>query len=158
MVPTHHGATADKATVLRGSRYHLAIENSQHPGYWTEKFADPTLMANFVFYQGDPSIAQSFDRGAFELIDCFDMDGSYRRISENMLADAWTRSVESREHNRSVVLNRHSFHRALDRKIQKMVFERTKPKKIVVPSQHPVYRWKRVVDPLYRFVRRASGN
>ena len=91
---------ADKADVLGASRYHLAIENSQHSGYWTEKLSDPILMSNFVFYQGDPDVGAMFDTTAIAKIDCWDMDGSYRRISDIMAADPWTSSFEARENNR----------------------------------------------------------
>ena len=143
---------ADKADVLGASRYHLAIENSQHPGYWTEKLSDPILMSNFVFYHGDPDVGATFDTTAIEKIDCRDMDGSYRRISDIMAADAWTSSFEARENNRRALLERHSFHRVLDRVIGDESFERVIPRRTVIPAQHPNSRWKRLVDPVYRFV------
>lgn len=144
---------ADKADVLGVSRYHLAIENSQHPGYWTEKLADPILMSNFVFYQGAPDVGATFDTTGIEQIDCWDMDGSYRRISDIMAANAWTSSFEARESNRRVLLEHHSFHRVLDRLIGDESFERVSPRKSIVPAQHPSPRWKRVIDPLYRIAR-----
>jgi hypothetical protein len=146
---------ADKADVLGTSRYHLAIENSQHPGYWTEKLSDPILMSNFVFYQGDPDVGATFDTTAIEKIDCWDVDGSYRRISDIMAADAWTSSLEARENNCRALLERHSFHRVLDRVIGDQSFESVSPRRTVIPAQHPAPRWKRVIDPLYRMVRRA---
>ena len=143
----------DKADVLGASRYHLAIENSQHPGYWTEKLSDPILMSNLVFYQGDPDVGTTFDTTAIQQIDCWDLDGSYRRISDIMAADAWTSSFESRESNRRALLEHHSFHRVLDRVIGDESFERVSPRRTVIPAQHPAPRWKRVIDPLYRIVR-----
>lgn len=144
---------ADKADVLGVSRYHLAIENSQHPGYWTEKLSDPILMSNFVFYQGAPDVGATFGTTGIEQIDCWDMDGSYRRISDIMAANAWTSSFEARESNRRVLLEHHSFHRVLDRLIGDESFERVSPRKSIVPAQHPAPRWKRVIDPLYRIAR-----
>jgi hypothetical protein len=146
---------ADKADVLGTSRYHLAIENSQHPGYWTEKLSDPILMSNFVFYQGDPHVGATFDATAIEQIDCFDMDGSYRRISDIMAANAWVSSLESRESNRRALLERHSFHRMLEQIIRDESFEKTGTSRTVVPPQHPAPRWKRLINPLYRIVRAA---
>jgi len=146
---------ADKADVLRSSRYHLAIENSQHPGYWTEKLSDPILMSNFVFYQGAPDVGDALDTKGIEQIDCWDMDGSYRRISEIMAADLWKSSLEARENNRRALLEKHSFHRVLDRVIGDESFERVRARRTVIPAQHPAPRWKRVVDPLYRIVRGA---
>lgn len=144
---------ADKADVLGVSRYHLAIENSQHPGYWTEKLSDPILMSNFVFYQGAPDVGATFDTTGIEQIDCWDMDGSYRRILDIMAANAWTSSFEARESNRRVLLEHHSFHRVLDRVIGDESFERVSPRRTVIPAQHPSPRWKRVIDPLYRILR-----
>jgi hypothetical protein len=146
---------ADKADVLGTSRYHLAIENSQHPGYWTEKLSDPILMSNFLFYQGDPHVGATFDATAIEQIDCFDMDGSYRRISDIMAANAWVSSLESRESNRRALLERHSFHRMLEQIIRDESFEKTGTSRTVVPPQHPAPRWRRVINPLYRIVRAA---
>jgi len=144
---------ADKADVLGASRYHLAIENSQHSGYWTEKLSDSILMSNFVFYQGDPDVGATFDTTAIEKIDCWDLDGSYRRISDIMAADAWTSSLEARENNRRALLEKHSFHRVLDRVIGHESFERVSPRRTVIPAQHPAPRWKRLIDPLYRIAR-----
>lgn len=143
----------DKADVLGSSRYHLAIENSQHPGYWTEKLSDPILMSNFVFYQGDPVLEKSFDSAAIQGIDCFDLDGSYRTISESMDAGVWTSSVEARENNRRTLLDRLSFHRVLDRIIGDEALGKLGKKKTIIPAQHPVPLWKQLSDPLYKVAR-----
>ena len=144
---------ADKADVLGVSRYHLAVENSQHSGYWTEKLSDPILMSNFVFYQGDPDVGATFDATAIRKVDCWDLDGSYGRISDIMAADEWTSSLEARENNRRALLERHSFHRVLDRVIGDESFERVSPRRTVIPAQHPAPRWKKIIDPLYRIAR-----
>ena len=147
----------DKADVLRSSRYHLAIENSQHPGYWTEKLSDPILMSNFVIYQGDPVLEKSFDSAAIQRIDCFDLDSSYRTISESMDADAWTSSVEARENNRRTLLDRLSFHRVLDGIIGDGPFVKLGKQKTIIPAQHPVPLWKQLSDPLYKVARNTLG-
>ena len=149
--------TPDKADVLTSSRYHLAIENSQHPGYWTEKLSDPLLMSNFVFYQGDPVLEKSFDSAAIQRIDCFDLDSSYRTISESMDADAWTSSVEARENNRRTLLDRLSFHRVLDGIIGDGPFGKLGKQKTIIPAQHPVPLWKQLSDPLYKVARNTLG-
>lgn len=148
---------SDKSDVLRASRYHLAIENSQHPGYWTEKLADPLLMSNFVFYQGDPVIEELFDIATIRQIDCFDMDRSYREISENMDADAWASAADARETNRRILLELLSFHRVLDNFLAENTFETVGVRNTVIPAQNPVPRWKRLTDPIYKFVRTALG-
>lgn len=139
----------DKADVLASSRYHLAIENSQHPGYWTEKLSDPILMSNFVFYQGDPVINKSFDVDAITEINCFDMEGSYRSISETIGSESWAFSAEAREKNRRVLLEDMSFHRVIDRVICEDSFRGVRAQKSSLPPHHPVPRWKPAMDVLY---------
>ena len=143
----------DKADVLGFSRYHLAIENSQHPRYWTEKLSDPILMSNFVFYQGDPVIEESFDIAPIQQIDCFQLDSSYRTISENMDADAWTSSAEVREKNRRRLLDRLSLHRVLDRIIDAESFEKAGTRRTLLPAQHSTPLWRRLSNPIYRLAR-----
>lgn len=143
----------DKADVLGISRYHLAIENSQHSGYWTEKLSDPMLMSNFVFYQGDPEVGEIFDDSAIEPIDCWDVEASYRRISDIMASDAWNLSSESREKNLRLLLGRHSFHRVLDPIITKEELAETTYRTTVLPAQHSTPRRKKVLDRLYRVAR-----
>ena len=144
----------DKADVLKSSRYHLAVENSQHPGYWTEKLSDPLLMANYVFYQGDPHVGKIFDEDAIAVIDSYDVDGSYRVISERMASGAWGLSSEAREKNLRILLERESFHRVIDRVVSEMRHDAQKARKTVVPAQHSKPLWKTVIDPMYRLTRR----
>lgn len=147
----------DKSEVLSSSRYHLAIENSQHPGYWTEKLSDPLLMSNFVFYQGDPALEESFDIAAIDQIDCYDLDRTYGKICDSMAADAWTSAAEIRESNRRILLDRLSFHRVLDSFLLEEAFETVGTRKTVIPAQHPTPGWRQLTDPLYKVFRVIFG-
>ena len=51
---------SDKVSALRSSPFHLSIENTVLPGYWTEKLADPLLCGTRPIYIGDPFIANKF--------------------------------------------------------------------------------------------------
>ena len=50
----------DKSEVLAKSDIHVAMENSSHENYWTEKLADPILARNFVFYYGAKTLPAKF--------------------------------------------------------------------------------------------------
>jgi len=50
----------DKRDGLVHYKYHIAIENSIYPHYWTEKLSDPLLARCIVFYAGASEIGQYF--------------------------------------------------------------------------------------------------
>jgi len=58
----------DKFTILSNSTHHIAIENSSHKDYWTEKMADSLLSLNFTFYCGAPNLNEYFDDSIFQEI------------------------------------------------------------------------------------------
>lgn len=58
----------DKFSILRHSTHHIAIENSIHNDYWTEKLADSILALNFTFYAGAPNLEEYFDKATFQPI------------------------------------------------------------------------------------------
>ena len=57
-----HGfrSISDKFEVLSRSSHHLALENSLHKGYWTEKLADSILSLNRTYYVGASDIHSFF--------------------------------------------------------------------------------------------------
>ena len=59
----------DKMDVLRPYKYHIAIENSSEPYYWTEKISDCYLAGTFPIYHGCTRLGEYFSREAFEPID-----------------------------------------------------------------------------------------
>ena len=59
----------DKYEVLAPYKYHIVIENSSEPYYWTEKLGDCYLAESFPFYHGCTNVGDYFPREAFESID-----------------------------------------------------------------------------------------
>ena len=55
------GRVADKQAFLGECRFTIAFENESHPGYTTEKVAEPMLVNSLPIYQGDPLIGNDFD-------------------------------------------------------------------------------------------------
>jgi len=54
------GRVADKQAFLGECRFTIAFENESHPGYTTEKVAEPMLVNSLPIYQGDPLIGNAF--------------------------------------------------------------------------------------------------
>lgn len=141
---------ADKASVLSRFRYHLAVENSVHPRYWTEKLADPVLLRNFVFYGGSPSYRDDLGAPGISLIDPFNPEACYRSVCEAMESDFHGKNSEGLTANRDCVLNEMSFHRQLSAILLKWEPRAARTARTVIPAQHPNPGWKRFTDPLYR--------
>jgi hypothetical protein len=59
------GRVADKQAFLAECRFTIAFENESHPGYTTEKVAEPMLVNSLPIYQGDPLIGNDFDTRSF---------------------------------------------------------------------------------------------
>jgi len=140
----------DKADVLGTSRYHLAIENSSHPGYWTEKLADPILMDNVTFYGGHSTAWDYFKGESVVGIDPWNPEETYRTISEALNDRTWEASREARTANRRALLDTYSFHRVLSSFLSTKSWEPSRGKRISIPAQHPKSRLKKFTDPIYR--------
>jgi alpha(1,3/1,4) fucosyltransferase len=56
---------ARKRRYMEQFRFSLALENSTHPGYVTEKIADALIARTIPIYWGDPRIADEFNPEAF---------------------------------------------------------------------------------------------
>ena len=147
---------SDKAEVLKVSRYHLAVENSVHNNYWTEKLADPVLMNNVVFYGGHSSARERFDPRSVIAIDPYDLTGTYDIIARSLAEDLWSKTEAARDSNRRKLLDSLSFHRSLLGFIEAHDFHPSHGSKFSVPPQHPKSLVKKFIDPLYRILPSAG--
>ncbi len=82
----------DKADILLKSQYHLALENSSHNGYWTEKFVDPLICGAQIIYAGDKKLSDLFK--SYIPIDLDDFDVAKGAIVDAINARTWeTRAI-----------------------------------------------------------------
>ena len=59
------GRVADKQAFLAECRFTIAFENESHPGYTSEKVAEPMLTDTIPIYWGDPLVGNDFDTRSF---------------------------------------------------------------------------------------------
>jgi hypothetical protein len=85
----------DKADAVRPYKYHITIENSISPHYWSEKLADAYLEGAFPLYSGCPNLDQYFSPDAFRLIDIEDLDSTVATIRQCIEEDLYSRSTEA---------------------------------------------------------------
>lgn len=72
----------DKMDAILPYRFHLALENSELPHYWTEKLADAYLGWAFPLYVGCPNLSDYFSPDAFSRLDPRDADSTADRIEK----------------------------------------------------------------------------
>lgn len=145
-----HFPVDDKAAVLSQHRYHLAVENSAHRGYWTEKLADPILMGCFVFYGGHSSISEVFSQEGLRLIDPLYPEQVYREMCIALDRGLWSASEEGIAENRQLVLNHAGLHSQVLAAIGTLDNAIEAERSLRIPAHHPVSKWKKIVDPLYQ--------
>jgi hypothetical protein len=67
---------------LKAYKYSIAIENSAHLHYFTEKIMDCFLALSMPIYWGCPNILDYFPEKAIILIDINDFTGAITRIEQ----------------------------------------------------------------------------
>lgn len=72
----------DKLEATLPYRYHLVLENSQSPHYWTEKLTDAYLGWAFPLYVGCPNLNDYFAPESFLALDMEDVDSAAQTIRQ----------------------------------------------------------------------------
>lgn len=72
----------DKMDAILPYRYHLVLENSVLPNYWTEKLADAYLGWAYPVYLGCPNVGDYLPQDALVSINDLDVDTAAARIAE----------------------------------------------------------------------------
>lgn len=110
----------DKLEALRGYRFHVALENSSYPHYFSEKLSDPFIAGCQPIYWGCPNVADYFPEEALILIDIDDIHGSIRRIEQAICADEDKQRLDARRVARDMVFYEHNIFALLARQIDDM--------------------------------------
>ena len=92
----------DKLAFLKDYRFNLAFENSQSPGYVTEKLIEPLLMGCIPIYWGAPDVNRDFNSSC--MINVSDFPDSDAAIDYIMQADR-DESIRLRHLSASVFKN-----------------------------------------------------
>jgi hypothetical protein len=98
----------DKWETLKDYKYHIAIENSSFPDYWTEKLADCYLAESFPFYYGCTNLNKYFDPQSYQLIDIYDVDKTIRTIEQGVADDLYEKRFAALMDAKQRVLNEHN--------------------------------------------------
>jgi Glycosyltransferase family 10 (fucosyltransferase) C-term len=95
---------ADKAAALAPFKYHLALENSAHFHYWTEKLADSYLCWSYPLYWGCPNLADYFAAQSFGRVNIYDTRATIAVIEEAIVEERWAKALPALAEARRRVL------------------------------------------------------
>ena len=91
---------ADKADAILPCRFHLVLENTVMPSYWTEKLADAWLGYAFPIVSGPPDLARWFPPESYVSIDIDDPEAAteivLRTMAEGVSAERFAAILEAR--------------------------------------------------------------
>ena len=86
----------DKLSAIAPYKYHVAIENSRHKNYWTEKLTDAWAGWSLPIYFGDPEILNHVpDKRGLEVIDIDDMAGAVGKIRGIIESDIYSARIDA---------------------------------------------------------------
>lgn len=94
----------DKDEALAPYRFHIALENSVHRDYWTEKLADPFLRGCFPIYSGCPNLDDYFPSESYVRIDLDDPQHAMTTIKRVLNAALDRSSIKDRQEAKRRVL------------------------------------------------------
>jgi hypothetical protein len=82
---------SDKADVIAPYRYHLVLENSDCPHFWTEKLADAYLGYSLPIFSGCRNVTNYFsERSMVQLPNVDDHEGAAAIIGDLLKSDPWS--------------------------------------------------------------------
>jgi hypothetical protein len=110
----------DKLEALRGYRFHVALENSSYPHYFSEKLSDPLIGGCQPIYWGCPNVADYFPEEALILIDVDHIHQSINRIEKAIADDEDKRRQDARRVAREMVFYEHNIFALLTRHFDEM--------------------------------------
>jgi hypothetical protein len=97
----------DKWDAIAPNAYHLALESSSLPNYWTEKVSDAFLAYSLPLYHGCPNLEQYFPPESFVDINAFDPALAITAIERVLDEHAWQERLPHIVEARNRVLGEH---------------------------------------------------
>ena len=106
---------ADKDEALSEYRFHIALENSVHQDYWTEKLADPFLRGCFPIYSGCPNLDDYFPEGSYARIDLEKPQQAIGTIREVLRSELDYASLDQRQEAKRKILYEYNIFAELEK-------------------------------------------
>lgn len=106
----------DKADVIAPYRYHVALENSDCPHFWTEKLADAYLGYALPVFSGCANVTDYFPQRAMVRLPAIDdIEGAVRTVRELLAADPWQERLDDIRAARTELIERQNIFALIER-------------------------------------------
>jgi len=126
----------DKWDGLAPYEYSIAIENSTHENYFTEKITDCFLSFTMPLYWGCPNLNDFFDDRSFITLNVEDYMSSIAMIDECLSAGTRKKNLKFVKESRRLVLEKYAFIPALINILSSHAISKTKQRKIIRPQSY----------------------
>jgi hypothetical protein len=124
----------DKWDAIAPYKYHVTLENSSYPDYWTKKLSDAYLDGAYPFYYGCPNLEDYFPKGSFSRIDVDNVEESIATIEKAIETGKYEKAVGDIMAARYLVLDKFNLFSILADVCEKQV-ARGRKKKVVIRPQ-----------------------
>lgn len=136
---------SDKWDGLASFQYSIAIENSSHLGYFTEKIMDCFLTNTMPIYYGCANITDFFPEKSMVIIDIENPEKSIQTI-EKAIAENWAEKYQSElAIAKELVLNKYQFIAGLTNTLDQLDSDLPHKKTTIRPEaffkQHPIKQY-----------------
>ncbi len=106
----------DKADCIAPYRYHLVLENSSCPHFWTEKLADAYLGYALPIFVGCSNVVDYFpERSMVRIPNVADHDAAVRIVSEVLAKDPWEERLRDIVAARTELIERQNVFSVIER-------------------------------------------
>lgn len=95
----------DKWDAIVPYKYHLILENSIVPDYWSEKLADAFLGFAYPVYYGCPNIHEYFSKDSIQVIDIEDFDRTVALLEQLLSSPPSKKQISALQKARQQVLD-----------------------------------------------------
>lgn len=91
----YKGEILNKYDALIKYKYHFSAENSNLPGYFTEKIVDPILSECLCFYSGCPDISNILNEDSYVQLDLEDPEKSFWTVCNAINDNLYEKKIDS---------------------------------------------------------------
>lgn len=123
----------DKWEVLAPYKYHIAIENSQSPYYFTEKLTDTYIAGAFPFYYGCSNITDYYPKDAMRCIDINNPDEAISIIEDAIANNAYEKNLEALMSSRRASLENYNMFNIIAENLESLNADLPKQKVEIKP-------------------------
>jgi Glycosyltransferase family 10 (fucosyltransferase) C-term len=130
----------DKVEGLVDYRFHVALENSDAPDYWSEKIADPFIAGAFPFYWGCRNLEEYFPENSFMRIDLHNPGSAIAAIEAAIAADCDRAARPALAEAKRMVLTEHNLFALVGRILPRL--------------RQPIWERRREIASEFAFIRK----